>query len=171
DFNTLYLGGKLKQSHNKQVGVFKVYIDVNKMLSIYPIAQDEIAIQCYIRSFEDIKTLKNNAPSILKNAFGDYSAEIQKLLHSLLDNGLFFIDKMGMINAPNLVNGRMVLLGDAGYCPTALSGMGASLSIYGSKALAHFIGKYPNDILTACKSYNTLMQPIIEKFQTNAKNN
>jgi len=49
--------------------------------------------------------------------------------------------------------------------------MGASLSIYGAKALAHFIAQYPDDILAACKCYNRLMQPIVEKFQTNAKNN
>lgn len=171
DFNTLYLGGKLKQGHSYNVGVFKIYIDVHKMLSIYPIAQDEIAIQCYIRSFEDIGTIKNNTPSILKNSFHDYNGQVQKLLNDLLNNGLVFVDKMGMINTPNLVNGRLVLLGDAGYCPTALSGMGASLSIYGAKALAHFMEEYPNDILTACESYNRLMQPIIEKFQTNARNN
>lgn len=171
DFNTLYVGGKLKQNHKKQVGVFKVYIDVNKMLSIYPIAEEEIAIQCYIRSSEDIGHIKNNASSILKGTFADYNPEVKQLLENLLDDGLFFMDKMGMVNAPNLRNGRMVLLGDAGYCPTALSGMGASLSIYGAKALSHFIGKYPDDILTACNCYNSLMQPIIEKFQTNAKNN
>ena len=171
DFNTLYVGGRLKQNHEKKVGVFKVYIDVNKMLSIYPIASDEIAIQCYIRSFEDVSTLKNNASSILKNAFDDYNPEVKQFLDNLLDEGLFFMDKMGMVNAPNLINGRLVLLGDAGYCPTALSGMGASLSIYGAKALTHFIAKYPENILTACDRYNRLMQPIIEKFQTNAKNN
>lgn len=171
DFNTLYVGGKLKQNHEKQVGVFKVYIDVNKMLSIYPIAADEIAIQCYIRSSEDMRILKNNAPSILKNAFDDYNPEVKQLLDNLLDEGLFFMDKMGMVNAPYLVNGQLVLLGDAGYCPTALSGMGASLAIYGAKALSQFISRYPDDILTACDSYNNFMQPIIEKFQTNAKNN
>jgi len=171
DFNTLYVGGKLKQNHKKQVGVFKVYIDVNKMLSIYPIAEEEIAIQCYIRSSEDIGYIKNNASSILKGTFADYNPEVKQLLENLLDDGLFFMDKMGMVNAPNLRNGRMVLLGDAGYCPTALSGMGASLSIYGAKALSHFIEKYPDDILNACDCYNSLMQPIIEKFQTNAKNN
>lgn len=171
DFNTLYVGGKLKQKHARQVGIFKVYIDVDKMLSLYPIAEDEIAIQCYIRSYEDLRNLQNNAPSILENAFGDYNAEVRQLLNNLLDKGLFFIDKMGMVHAPNLVTGRMVLLGDAGYCPTALSGMGASLSIYGAKALAHYISQYSEDISTACKKYNTLMQPIIEKFQTNAKNN
>lgn len=171
DFNTLYVGGKLKLNHEKQVGVFKVYVDVNKSLHIYPIAEGEIAIQCYIRSSKDIGFIKNNASSILKDSFTDYNPEVKQLLENLLDDGLFFMDKMGMVNAPNLRNGRMVLLGDAGYCPTALSGMGASLSIYGAKALSHFIGKYPDDILTACNCYNSLMQPIIEKFQTNAKNN
>ncbi|MBD1433745.1 FAD-dependent monooxygenase [Sphingobacterium sp. DN00404] len=171
DFNTLYVGGKLKQNHEKRVGVFKVYIDVNRSLHIYPIAEDELAIQCYIRSSEDIDFIKNNASSILKDSFGDYNPEVKHLLQSLQDNGLFFMDKMGMVNAPTLHNGRLVLLGDAGFCPTALSGMGASLSIYGAKALAHYIAEYPDDILTACNSYNTLMQPIVEKFQTNAKNN
>src|SRR5690606_31626557 len=142
-----------------------------RSLHIYPIAEDELAIQCYIRSSEDIDFIKNNASSILKDFFGDYNPEVKHLLHSLQDNGLFFMDKMGMVNAPKLHNGRMDLLGDAGFCPTALSGMGASLSIYGAKALAHYIAEYPDDILTACDSYNTLMQPIVEKFQTNAKNN
>lgn len=171
DFNTLYVGGKLKQNHEKQVGVFKVYIDVNRSLHIYPIAEDEIAIQCYIRTSEDLGFIKDNASSILKDSFGDYNLEVKQLLQDLLDDGFFFMDKMGMVNAPNLHNGRLVLLGDSGFCPTALSGMGASLSIYGAKALAHYIAEYPGDILTACDNYNKLMQPIVEKFQTNAKNN
>jgi len=171
DFNTLYVGGKLNLKHGKEVGVFKIYIDVNKMLSIYPVAEDQIAIQCYIRSSEDNSRIKNNAPSILRSAFADYNPEVKQLINHLLDDGLFFMDKMGMVKTENLLNGNLVLLGDAGYCPTALSGMGASLSIYGAKALAHFIAQYPDDILVACKCYNRLMQPIVEKFQTNAKNN
>lgn len=43
-----------------------------------------------------------------------------------------------MINSPTLVDSNVVLLGDAGYCPIALSGMGASLSIYGAKAFPKF---------------------------------
>lgn len=171
DFNMLYVGGRLKRYHHKKVGAFKIYIDVDKMLSIYPIAEDEIAIQCYLRSFENLSSLRNCAPSILKNAFGNYNAEVNQLLDSLLDEGLFFMDKMGMVHTSNLVNGRMVLLGDAGYCPTALSGMGASLSIYGAKALAHFIALDTDDLGAACQKYNQLMQPVITKFQDNAKNN
>lgn len=141
------------------------------MLSIYPIASDEIAIQCYLHNTGDLPSVQNKANEILKTSFAGYNEDIQHLLGRFADNGLMFIDKMGMVNSSTLVNRNVVLLGDAGYCPTALSGMGASLSIYGAKALAHFIHQNPNDLKTACCNYDTMMQPIIQKFQANAKNN
>lgn len=171
DFNTLYMGGKLKYVHGYAVGSFKIYIDVHKMLSIYPIAPDEIAIQCYIRHEGELSAGRLNATELLESSFKEYSKDVRDLLHRFAANGLMFVDKMGMVNAPNLVNGRLVLLGDAGYCPTALSGMGASLSIYGAKVLAHYISQTTGDLLSACNNYNTLMQPIIQKFQGNAKRN
>ncbi|WP_263603482.1 FAD-dependent monooxygenase [Chryseobacterium sp. PET-29] len=171
DFNTLYMGGRLQTEHPYPVGSFKVYIDVNKMLSIYPIANNEIAIQCYIHHKGDIATIKQRSAELLQSSFSDYSIETRDLLTRFAEEGLMFVDKMGMVNAPSLVNGNMVLLGDAGYCPTALSGMGASLSIYGAKALSHFISKTPYDLTSACNNYNILMQPIIRKFQGNARNN
>ncbi|MCK7555594.1 FAD-dependent monooxygenase [Chitinophaga sedimenti] len=171
DFNTIYMGGKLKFLHGYTVGSFKIYIDVNKMLSIYPIAPDEIALQCYIQEAGTSSTGRPNANELLANSFKGYSEGVQDLLKRFIAEGLMFVDKMGMINAPDLVNGHLVLLGDAGYCPTALSGMGASLSIYGAKAPAHFISKTPENLTLACKNYNTLMQPLIQKFQGNARKN
>jgi len=64
-----------------------------------------------------------------------------------------------------------VLLGDAGYCPTSLSGMGASLSIFGAKTLAHCLSNSPNNLQKALSNYNSLMQPVIQKFQSNARRN
>ncbi|WP_286751717.1 MULTISPECIES: FAD-dependent monooxygenase [Sphingobacterium] len=171
DFNTLYMGGRLQMEHSYAVGDFKIYIDVDKMLSVYPIADNEIAIQCYIRHTGDLATLKQKALELLQNSFNDYSVEVKDLLSRFAEDGIIFIDKMGMVDAPDLVNGNMVLLGDAGYCPTALSGMGASLSIYGAKALSHFISKTPDDLKSACSNFNILMRPIIRKFQSNARNN
>lgn len=171
DFNTLYMGGRLKTEHSYPVGAFKIYIDVNKMLSIYPIAKDEIAIQCYIHHTGDLTLVKQKSAELLNLSFSDYSTEVRDLLDRFTEAGLMFVDKMAMVNAPRLVNGNMVLLGDAGYCPTALSGMGASLSIYGAKALSHFISKSPDNLATACGNYDQLMQPIIHKFQYNARNN
>ncbi|SDI70355.1 2-polyprenyl-6-methoxyphenol hydroxylase [Chryseobacterium taeanense] len=169
DFNVLYMGGRLKEHHSYEVGKFNIYM--NKMLSIYPIASDEIAIQCYIHDKGDLASIQNKADEILRTSFTGYNKDVQHLLDRFVNNGLMFIDKMGMINSTTLVNRNVVLLGDAGYCPTALSGMGASLSIYGAKALAHFIYENPNNLKTACANYDTIMQPIIQKFQGNAKNN
>ncbi|MEE1897005.1 FAD-dependent monooxygenase [Flavobacterium rakeshii] len=171
DFNVLYLGGRLKGTHPYEAGKFTIYIDVNKMLSVYPIASDEIAIQCYIHDTGDVSTIKDKAKELLTSSFKGYNKEVQGLLERFVDGGIMFVDKMGMIDAPALADGNIVLLGDAGYCPTALSGMGASLSIYGARALSYFISKSPEDIATACNRYNTLMQPLINKFQGNARNN
>ena len=171
DFNVLYMGGRLKEHHGREVGRFDIYIDVNKMLSIYPIAHDEIAIQCYINYQGDLNSMRDNAKELLSTSFQNYNQDIQHILNRFMANGTMFMDKMGMVEAPNLVEGNVVLLGDAGYCPTALSGMGASLSIYGAKALSHFINETPNDLKKALDNYNSIMQPIIRKFQGNAKNN
>lgn len=171
DFKTLYMGGRLHTRHSCNVGDFKIYIDVNKMLSIYPVADNEIAIQCYIRHADDLATVKERPAELLCRSFGHYGIEVTDLLNRFAGEGMMFIDKMGMVDAPDLVSGNMVLLGDAGYCPTALSGMGASLSMYGAKALSHFISKTPDDLTRACSNYNALMQPIIRKFQGNARIN
>ncbi|WP_420152199.1 FAD-dependent oxidoreductase [Siphonobacter sp.] len=171
DFNVFYVGGRLAKNHSYQVGSFQSFIDVHQMLSIYPISRDEVAIQCYIHQTQAVTTLRQNAKQLLQQSFQNYSVEVQTLIAELLESGLVFADKMGMVLAPNLVQGRVLLLGDAGYCPTALSGMGASLSIYGAKALAHFMADSPNDLLRAFSNYNAVMQPIAKKFQSNARTN
>ena len=101
----------------------------------------------------------------------EYNADAQDLINRVLESGEIYADKLGMVHAPNLANGRMVLLGDAGYCPTALCGMGASLSIYGAKALAHFIRQSPEDLSLSLKNFNSLLQPITTRFQDNARKN
>lgn len=171
DFNMLYMGGRLSGAHTYKVGTFNIYVDVNKMLSVYPIAADEIAIQCYIQYTGELAAIRDNAYDMLKASFKGYNQDVRHLLDRLEGSGLMFIDKMGMVNAPSLVQGNVVLLGDAGYCPTALSGMGASLSIYGAKALSHFIREYPGDLALASRKYDQLMHPVIQKFQGNARNN
>ncbi|GAB4043812.1 FAD-dependent oxidoreductase [Spirosoma litoris] len=171
DFNVFYMGGRLNEKHTYPVGTFKTFIDVNKSLAIYPISADELAMQCYIYNTDEVANIQAKADHLLKETFKGYGREVQHLIERFLQHGLLFSDKMGMAHAPNLINKRIVLIGDAGYCPTALSGMGASLSLYGAKALAHFISQSPDDINLACQHYNALLQPIIEKFQGNARSN
>lgn len=171
DFNLLYMGGRLKERPSDTPGNVRIYLDVDKMLSVYPLDENEVAIQCYLRSTEELAAIHARVPELLKDAFRDYNADVRHLIDSFLESGLMFADKMGMVHAPALTNGKLVLLGDAGYCPTALSGMGASLSIYGAKALSYFLQKSPDDLNGALQRYDGLMKPISRKFQSNARNN
>ncbi len=171
DFNIFYLAGRLNRRHGYELGVFKSFMGIKKMFAIFPLTENELAIQCYIYNTGDINTLQVNAKNLLRASFKDFSEEVQNLISEVVENGLLFSDKIGMVHAGNLVNGRVILLGDAGYCPTALSGMGASLSLYGAKALGYFLEQNPGDISKALQCYNDCLQPVIEKFQKNAGKN
>jgi 2-polyprenyl-6-methoxyphenol hydroxylase-like FAD-dependent oxidoreductase len=169
DLSIFYLGGRLQKKHGYKLGVFKWFLGVGKLLAVLPLSENEIALHSYIRNNDNTTTLQGNAKALLISSFSEFDNEVQILIREAIEQGVLFTDKMGTIHLENLVNGRAILLGDAGYCPTALSGMGASLSIYGAKALSYFIEKYPEDIHMALRDYNEIMQPIIAKFQRNAK--
>jgi 2-polyprenyl-6-methoxyphenol hydroxylase-like FAD-dependent oxidoreductase len=171
DFNIFYAAGKLQGKHAYQTGNYLTYRGRKKILAILPLNDNELAIQCYIHDTANVDKLQDISKGLLSETFNDLDEKALKLLKQLEAKGGIFADKIGMVHEPVLNKGRVVLLGDAGYCPTALSGMGASLSIYGAKALAHYIDKSPTDLDKALANYNSLMQPIIEKFQSNARKN
>jgi 2-polyprenyl-6-methoxyphenol hydroxylase-like FAD-dependent oxidoreductase len=165
--NIFYLAGRLQKKHDYKLGVFKWFLGVGKMLAIIPLSENEIALHSYIRNSNAV--VQADLKEFLASSFSEFDNEVQDLIREVIGKGVLFTDKLGMIHSENLVNGRLILLGDAGYCATPLSGMGASLSIYGAKALSHFIEKNPTNIQKALHNYNQAMQPIIAKFQSNAK--
>jgi 2-polyprenyl-6-methoxyphenol hydroxylase-like FAD-dependent oxidoreductase len=76
-----------------------------------------------------------------------------------------------MVSLASLHRDRAVGLGDAGYCPTFLSGMGASLALLGAKALQRSVDRHPVDLTAALAEYDGLMRPVIGHYQQNARNN
>jgi 2-polyprenyl-6-methoxyphenol hydroxylase-like FAD-dependent oxidoreductase len=63
---------------------------------------------------------------------------------------------------PVYSRGRVVLLGDAGYCPSPLTGMGTSLALVGSYILAGEILKHRDDPLAAFREYERILRPFVE---------
>lgn len=75
-----------------------------------------------------------------------------------------------MIELSSYATKHVVLLGDAAYCPTFLSGMGASLSLLGAKVLNESLKSSAN-IKDALSRYNNLMFQLAQHFQKNARSN
>jgi 2-polyprenyl-6-methoxyphenol hydroxylase-like FAD-dependent oxidoreductase len=72
------------------------------------------------------------------------------------------------VKTPRWTFGRVVLLGDAAFCPSAFTGMGTSLAMYGAYTLAGEIAHAVRDgrsLTDALESYERVARPYVEEMQ------
>lgn len=61
--------------------------------------------------------------------------------------------------------GRVVLLGDAAYCPSPMTGMGTTGSFVGAYVLAGEINRHSDDLPKAFEKYDDTMRPFVNEIQ------
>ena len=76
----------------------------------------------------------------------------------------FYMQEIAQVIMKSWSKGRVALLGDAGYCPSPISGMGTSLAIVGAYVLAGELQRCgsPEE---AFQAYEALMRPFVEQVQ------
>ncbi|KAI1149981.1 FAD/NAD(P)-binding domain-containing protein [Nemania diffusa] len=78
----------------------------------------------------------------------------------------FYATEIGQVRCDTLVVGRVVLLGDAGYCPSPITGMGTTLSLAGAYILAGELARHgAEDVPGALRAYEEGVRPIVKKAQ------
>ncbi|MFB6633677.1 FAD-dependent monooxygenase [Streptomyces sp. NPDC056362] len=83
----------------------------------------------------------------------------------------FYCDAMAQIRMDTWSRGRVTLLGDAGYCPSPLSGQGTSLALVGAHVLADCLAGADGDHRTAYARYERRMRPFVALNQALATEN
>jgi 2-polyprenyl-6-methoxyphenol hydroxylase-like FAD-dependent oxidoreductase len=83
----------------------------------------------------------------------------------------FYCDAMAQIRMDRWSLGRVALLGDAGYCPSPLSGQGTSLALVGVHVLANCLAGAPGDHRAAYSRYERRMRPFVALNQALATEN
>ncbi|MFF8288375.1 FAD-dependent monooxygenase [Streptomyces sp. NPDC016309] len=83
----------------------------------------------------------------------------------------FYCDAMAQIHMDRWSRGRTVLLGDAGYCPSPLSGQGTSLALVGAHVLADELARSAGDHRAAFAAYESRMRPFVTVNQALATEN
>ncbi|MGW8761325.1 FAD-dependent monooxygenase [Streptomyces sp. NPDC055815] len=83
----------------------------------------------------------------------------------------FYCDAMAQIRMDTWSRGRVTLLGDAGYCPSPLSGQGTSLALVGAHVLADCLARAHGDHRTAYARYERRMRPFVTLNQALATEN
>ena len=102
--------------------------------------------------------------AILTERFAGVGWESDRLIAAMPDASDFYFDSLGYVEMPGWSQGRVALLGDAGYCPTPLTGLGTSLALVGAYVLAGELSA-TDDHRTAFASYERIMRPYVERSQ------
>ena len=99
--------------------------------------------------------------------FGDAGWETSRVLKYLnSERGeKFYLQEAAQTKSASLASGRVVLLGDAGYCPSPLTGQGTTLALIGAYILAGCIATY-SDHREAFTEYEKRMKPFVESSQS-----
>ncbi|GAD98709.1 hypothetical protein NECHADRAFT_86442 [Paecilomyces variotii No. 5] len=141
-------------------------------------------MQVYLGCKTDSDRLKNARRSDVQeeiDAFveifrgaGWQTEDILKALQEDTDD--FYCERLGVVKMTPWYQNRVVLVGDAGYCPTANTGMGTSSAIVGAYVLAGEISRmqkgpkiedhYSKDeLLMALKRYDEKFRPFMDTVQ------
>ncbi len=167
-FDVLYAAANVESADGTDVGVVDIYTGVGTNFGLVPMSTTRTLLYAYVRGTFDRSRGAGSARELMAQAFRDFNPRVTRLIGRLEAAEELFCDGIGLVQLPSLSNGRVVLVGDAGYCPTFLSGMGASLGLIGAKALQRSLGTSEN-IANALARYDNLMLPLTRHFQENAR--
>ncbi|MFJ1708761.1 FAD-dependent monooxygenase [Kitasatospora sp. NPDC088346] len=102
---------------------------------------------------------------LVERRFAGAGWQVPRLLAQMRTSSDFFFDSMGQVRLDGWSRGRAVLLGDAGYCPTPLTGLGTSLALVGAYVLAGELAAAAGDHRAALRRYDEVLQPYVRQAQ------
>ncbi|KAB8263129.1 hypothetical protein BDV32DRAFT_9134 [Aspergillus pseudonomiae] len=136
---------------------------------------------CSQNSYEGLKSASQGDIEAekkgLTEAFCGTGWNASEILQGLADTDDFYCERMGVVQMDYWSQGRVVLVGDAAYCPTAMTGMGTTCGMTGAYILAGEIGKNcgkglkggmpvsKNSITVALAEYEEKLRPLISTVQ------
>jgi 2-polyprenyl-6-methoxyphenol hydroxylase-like FAD-dependent oxidoreductase len=106
---------------------------------------------------------------ILRHEFENGGWKCPQLLAALDTTTDFYFDSVSQIKMDKWSRGRVTLVGDAGYCPSLLSGKGSTLAMVGAYILAGELKEANGDYQQAFEQYEKEFKPFMEKKQKSAQ--
>lgn len=144
-----------------------------KVVGIHNTAHDETTatVMFYFASpplrydYHDVRTQKR----LLAKAFENEKWEVPTLLGAMYTAPDFFFDSMNLIKMDSWSKGNVTLVGDAAYCPSALSGQGTNLALVGAYVLGGELANAGGDHQKAFRAYEATMREYVAEIQASAK--
>jgi 2-polyprenyl-6-methoxyphenol hydroxylase-like FAD-dependent oxidoreductase len=103
--------------------------------------------------------------AILRDHFQQEGWEVPRLLEIMSTAPDFYFDSVSQVKMEKWSAGRIVLLGDAAYCASPLSGMGTGMAVVGAYILAGELTQAGGDYALAFARYESLMRNFVDQCQ------
>lgn len=100
----------------------------------------------------------------LRAKFADAGWEASRVLDGFDQASDLYFESVGQVRAPRWSRGRFVMVGDAAYCASPISGMGTSLSLAGAYVLAGELAAHTHHH-DAFRAYERIMRPYVAQAQ------
>lgn len=103
----------------------------------------------------------------IRKAFGPepLGPILEAALRQLETSEAALFDIAEQVHLSTWYQGRVVLVGDAAWCPSLYSGMGASSGLAGANVLGKRLQKHGDDIAAALADWESTMRPRVSSFQ------
>ncbi|MBL7260100.1 FAD-dependent monooxygenase [Paractinoplanes lichenicola] len=137
---------------------------------VFPFANHQPGVLFNYRTTDEQAEFGRPAPESIRRAFGP--EPLGPVLEDLVqqfeaaDDVLF--DAAYQVRMPSWHTGRVVLLGDAAWCLTLYSGMGASSALAGADLLGTTLQRNPGAPARALREWEQKLRPFIGAVQTTA---
>ncbi|GAA1685568.1 FAD-binding protein [Fodinicola feengrottensis] len=102
---------------------------------------------------------------LVEDTFVDTGWETQRLLKAMWAAPDFYFDMMSQVKMDSWSNGRVSLVGDAGYAASPLSGQGTSLALVGAYVLAAELKAAGGDHQAGFAAYESKLRYFVEQNQ------
>ncbi|MES9535981.1 FAD-dependent monooxygenase [Actinomadura sp. NPDC000600] len=108
---------------------------------------------------------------LVADRFAKAGWQMPRLLEHMWDAPDFHFDAMAQIHMDSWTQGRVALLGDAGYCGSPASGQGTTMALVGAYVLAGELGTAEGDHRTAFTAYGDRLRAYVAANQELALTN
>jgi 2-polyprenyl-6-methoxyphenol hydroxylase-like FAD-dependent oxidoreductase len=144
-----------------------------KTALLYPVRHDSEVRAAFFFSAPHARFDRHDSAQqkqLVRQAFAGEGWEIPRLLSAMPAAAEFYCDQVALVQMERWSCGRVVLLGDAAYCPSPMSGMGTSLALVGAYVLAGELAATGGDDYTsAFARYQQEMAEAVKRAQKFAR--
>jgi 2-polyprenyl-6-methoxyphenol hydroxylase-like FAD-dependent oxidoreductase len=144
-----------------------VLAETGRSLWVFPL-EDRAPTALFTYQAKDIDAqFTRPAKEVMREVYGDigHSEAVAHVLRELDNADELLFDSVNLVDMPAWHTGRTVLVGDAAWCLTLYSGMGASAGLCGGLALGDAIERQPGNLPAALAVWEEGMRPLVRRNQ------